>query len=85
MTTFLFSHFFVVPQKGFIFWGTKKKNEDKKFMSFFPCISFRQQELRLRFVEIPNCTISVSLTIEIHKNIDNFSVTDKQYYKIILF
>ena len=32
------------------------------------------------------CAISVSLTIEIHKNnIDTFRVTNKQYYKTILF
>ena len=41
---------------------------------------------RLHFVELPTYTISVSLTIAIPKNnIDTFRVTNKQYFKIILF
>ena len=71
------------------FWGTGKngkKCENKKLMSFFSLISLGRQGLRLRFVEFPTYIISVPLTIEIHKhNIDTFRVTNKQYYKIILF
>ena len=51
-------------------------------MSFFPLIPLGRQGLRLRFVELPTYTISVSLMIEMHKNnTDTFSVTNKQYYK----
>ena len=64
------------------FWSTKIKCENKTFMSFFPLIPLGRQGLRLRFVELPTYTISVSLMIEIHKNnTDTFSVTNKQYYK----
>ena len=50
-------------------------------MSFFPLITLGQQGLGLRFVELPNYTISVSLTKEIHKNYtDTLRVTNKQYY-----
>ena len=82
----LFSRFFVVPQKDFIFWGTEKGCENKKIYIIFPLIPLRRQGLILRFIELPTYTISVSLTIEIHKNnIDTSWVTNKQYYKIILF
>ena len=50
-------------------------------MSFFPLITLGQQGLGLRFVELPNYAISVSLTKEIHKNYtDTLRVTHKQYY-----
>ena len=42
--------------------------------------------LRLHFAELLTNAISISLAIEIHKNnIDTFRITNKQYYKIILF
>ena len=46
-------------------------------MSFSPLIPLGQQGLH--FVELPAYAISISLTIEIHKN-----NTDKQYYKIYI-
>ena len=67
------------------FRGIKKKCENKRFMLFSPLIPLRQQGLRVRFVKLLISTISSSLTIETHKNIDTFRVTNKQYYKIILF
>ena len=46
----------------------------------------RQQGLELHFVKLPTYANFVSLVIEIHiNNIDTFRVTNKQYYKIILF
>ena len=49
-------------------------------------ITLGQQGLGQCFVELPTHAISVSLTIETHKdNTDTFRVTNKQYYKIILF
>ena len=65
-------HLFEVP---------KRSVKMKKFMSFFPLITLGQQGLGLRFVELPNYAISVSLTKEIHKNYtDTLRVTNKQYY-----
>ena len=50
-----------------------------------PIFLFWQRGLRLHFVELLTYTISISLTIEIHKNsIDTFIVTNKKYYQIIL-
>ena len=48
------------------FWGTKKKCKNKIFVISL-LIPLERQGLRLHFVELPNYTISVSLTIEIHK------------------
>ena len=46
----------------------------------------KKWHIRLYFVELLTYAISISLTIEIHKiNIDTSKVTNKQYYKIILF
>ena len=55
-------------------------------MSFPPLIPLGWQGLRIRFAKLPSYAISVSLTIGIHKNnVETFRVTEKQYYKIILF
>ena len=61
-------------------------NWNKKFVSVSPLIPLGWQGLQLPFAKLLTYAISVSLTIEIHKNnIDTFRVTNKQYYKIILF
>ena len=55
-------------------------------MSFSPLTPLGQQGLRLHFVKLLTYTISVPLTLEIHKNnINTFRVTNKSYYKKILF
>ena len=73
--------------------SSRKKCENKKIPIIppphpppTPLILLGQQGLRLRFAEILTCVPFVSLTIEIHKNnTDTFRVTNKQYYKTILF
>ena len=65
---FYFHTFLWCLRKVSSFWGTKKKYENKKLMSFSPLIPLGQQGLRLRFAKLPTYAISVSLTIEIHKN-----------------
>ena len=76
------------PPPPLFFWG--KKGEKKKLISSpppppSPIFLFWQRGLRLHFVELLTYTISISLTIEIHKNsIDTFIVTNKKYYQIIL-
>ena len=56
-------------------------------MSFFPLIcDWDNKGEDCVFVKLPTYAISVSLTIELHKNnTDTPSVTNKQYDKIILF
>ena len=55
-------------------------------MSFSPLTPLGQQGLRLHFVKLLTYNISIPLTLEIHKNnIDTFKVTNKSYYKKILF
>ena len=67
------------------FWDTKKKCKNKRFF-IFPLYSIGTTRDWLHFVKLPTYVISISLTTEIHKNnADNFNVTNKQYYKIILF
>ena len=53
------------------FWGIKKKFENKKNVVIFPLILLGQQGLGLHFVELPTYR--------------TFRVTNKQYYKIIIF
>ena len=65
---FLFLHFFVVSQKVFIFLRHRKEVWEQKKYLIFPLIPLGWQGLRLHFVELSTDTISVSLTIEIHKN-----------------
>ena len=51
-----------------------------------PPVSLTRQGLKLCFVKLLTYAISISLTIETHKNnIDIFRVTSKQYYKTMLF
>ena len=71
--------------EGFHLLEASKRSVRIKSVLFFPIIPLRQQGLRVRFVKLLINTISVSLTIETHKNIDTFRVTNKQYYKMILF
>ena len=67
------------------FWGTKKC-ENKKNYVIFPVIPLGEQRLGLYFVKLSTYAIFVSPVIEIHKNnTDTFRVTNKEYYKIILF
>ena len=91
---FLFSRLFAVPQKSFIFqafilrkvWGTKKKCENKKTISFSPFFLGWDQGWNCVFVKLLTYAISIFLTIEMHKsNIDTSRVTNKQHYKTILF
>ena len=64
----------------------QKKCENKRLMSFSPLFPLGQQGLRLHFAEHLTYAISISSTIETHKNNnDTFRITKKQYYKIILF
>ena len=53
------------------FWGIKNKFENKKNVVIFPLILLGQQGLGLHFVELPTYR--------------TFRVTNKQYYKIIIF
>ena len=48
--------------------------------------SIRTKRVKIVFVELLTYTVSISVTIEIHKKkIDTFRVTNKRYYKIIFF
>ena len=64
----LFLHFFVVPQKGFIFLRYKKSVKIKSLCRFPPFFLIGTTRVKTVFVELPIYTIFVFLRIEIHKN-----------------
>ena len=70
------------------FWGTKKKG-NKRIYVIFPPHSSGTKRVATAFCwtfSVPFNAISVSLTIAILKNnVNTFRVTNKQYYKIIIF
>ena len=69
-------------EKVFSFLDMKKNSRNKKFNHFIPLFRIGATRVKTVFVELPTYAISVSLTIEIHKNnIDTSTVTNKQYYK----
>ena len=71
---FISIHFLVVPLKNFIFLRFQKRSVKTKNLSFPPLCQIGTTKFRLCY-----CTISVSLTIETHKNNIGISrVTDKQ-------
>ena len=81
--TFCFHTSLWCPRKVSSFWSCKKECEN---MWFFPLISLGQQGLGLHFVKLPAYAIFISSVLEIHiNNTDTFKVTNKQYYKIIVF
>ena len=76
-----FYFYIVMPQKGFIFFRHQKEVWEWKICVIFSHIPLGQQGLRLRSVELLIYTISISITIEIHKsNIDTFRVTKTTYF-----
>ena len=82
---FIFTLLCGASEKFHLFEAPKRSVKIKNLL-FSPLIPSGQQGLGLHFVELPTYAISVSLTIEIHKNnTDTFRVTNKQYYKITLF
>ena len=92
-TDFYFHTSFWCVREVSSFWGTRKKCENKKAPIIPPPppppspYSIWATRVKTAFCRnLDLCAISVSLTIEIHKNnIDTFRVTNKQYYKTILF
>ena len=78
---------FCGASQGFIYLRHQKEVWKQKNMSFFPLIcDWDNKGEDCVFVKLPTYAISVSLTIELHKNnTDTPSVTNKQYDKIILF
>ena len=76
---------FCGASQGFIY--LRHQVWKQKNLSFFPLIcDWDNKGEDCVFVKLPTYAISVSLTIELHKNnTDTPSVTNKQYYKIILF
>ena len=78
---FLFSHFFLVPQKDFNFFRLQKRSVKIKKGNFCPLFQIGTARLRLGY-----CAISVTLTIEIHENnIDISRVTNKQFFEGYIF
>ena len=86
MTVFIFTLFCRTSETIHLFQAPKRSVKNKKLVSFPPLLPLGQQWLRLHFVELPTYAIFISLVIEIHiNNTDTFRVTDKQFYKMILF
>ena len=50
------------------FWSTKKKCENKKFMSFPPVFGIKTTRVKTMFFELLTCATFISLLIEIYKN-----------------
>ena len=78
---FLFSHFFAVPQKGFVFLRLQRGSVKINNLSFFLLIS--DWDNKVKVISLFHFSF---LNNEIYENnTDSSRVTNKQYYKIILF
>ena len=82
----IFAVFLWCLTRFYLFEAPKRSVKTKKYVILSPYLYWDNKGEDCVFVKLPTYAISVSLTIELHKNnTDTSSVTNKQYHKIILF